>query len=161
MMAKKALLFHDYEIFDQILAEKDPQKCKRLGKKVRGFKSRIWNKCKEEIIYTANMAKFSQNYEIQSILLGTGYSTLAEANPDDRIWGIGRDEKDPKAMYPMLWKGENLLGNALMRVRYELALQDQILEVADSGVHAGVDICVDSYKDDYRCNSLGGRISCS
>ena len=45
----------------------------------------------------------------------------------------------------MLWKGENLLGRALERVRYDLAMQDQILEVADSGVHAGLDNCIDSY----------------
>ena len=145
MMAKKALLFHDYTIFDQILGEKDPQKCKRLGKQVKGFQNRIWNKYKEEIVYTANMAKFSQNYDIQSILLGTGNATLAEASPYDRIWGIGRDANDPKAKYPLLWKGENLLGRALERVRYDLAMQNQILEVADSGVHAGLDNCIDSY----------------
>lgn len=145
MMAKKALLFHDYEIFDQILNEEDPQKCKRLGKKVQGFKGQIWDRCKEEIVYTANMAKFSQNYEIQSILLSTGQATLAEASPYDRIWGIGLGANDPMAKDPLHWKGENLLGHVLERVRYEIALRNQVLEVADAGVHAGVDICIDSY----------------
>ena len=37
MMAKKALLFKDYEIYDRIMKEKSPRKCKALGKKVQGF----------------------------------------------------------------------------------------------------------------------------
>ena len=78
-------------------------------------------------------------------LLKTGKATLAEASPYDRIRGIGRSADDPKAMHQDLWKGENLLGYALMRVRHELALQNQMLEVADLGVHAGGDNDLDYY----------------
>ena len=139
MMSRKALLFHDYEILDRILDQKNPYECKMLGKQVRGFKGHIWNEYKEDIVYRANLAKFSQNYDIQEILLKTRNATLAEASPYDRIWGIGRSANDPKSKDPTFWKGENLLGQALMRVREELALQEQILEVADSGVHAAMD----------------------
>ena len=137
MMAKKALLFNDYDIYSQILNEKDPYKCKKMGKLVHNFRGHRWDECKEEIVYRANLAKFSQNYDIREILLKTGNATLAEASPYDRIWGIGLGADDPKAMHPDHWKGENLLGHALMRVRHELALESQMLEVADLGVHAG------------------------
>ena len=145
MMARKALLFHDYEIFDRILKEKDPQKCKKLGKLVHGFIGHLWDECKEEIVYKANMAKFSQNYDIKQILIATGNDTLAEASPYDRIWGIGLSADDPKSKHPELWMGENLLGQALMRVRWKLALQNQMLEVSESGVHAGGDNGPDHY----------------
>ena len=145
MMAKKALLFHDYEIYDRILREKDPYTCKKLGKQVHGFSGHLWDECKAEIVYKANMAKFSQNYDIKQILIATGNDILAEASPYDRIWGIGLSADDPKAKHPQSWKGENLLGEALMRVRWELALQNQMLEVSESGVHAGGDNGPDHY----------------
>ena len=145
MMAKKALLFNDYDIYNQILNEKDPYKCKKLGKLVHNFKGHRWDECKEEIVYRSNLAKFSQNYNIQEKLLKTGDATLAEASPYDRIWGIGLSADDPKAIHPEHWKGENLLGHALMRVRHELALESQMLEVADLGVHAGGDNDLDNY----------------
>ena len=58
MMAKKALLFNDYDIYNQILNEKDPYKSKKKGKLVHNFKGHRWNECKEEIVYRANLAKF-------------------------------------------------------------------------------------------------------
>lgn len=37
--------------------------------------------------------------------------------PVDRIWGIGLAQDDEKTNNPNLWRGLNLLGFALMRVR--------------------------------------------
>ena len=41
----------------------------------------------------------------------------AEASPVDRIWGIGIDADSARAGEP--WRGENVLGKALMKVREE------------------------------------------
>jgi predicted NAD-dependent protein-ADP-ribosyltransferase YbiA (DUF1768 family) len=38
----------------------------------------------------------------------------------DRIWGIGMGGDNPAAGNPAKWKGENLLGFALMEVREKL-----------------------------------------
>ena len=38
----------------------------------------------------------------------------------DRIWGIGLAANDEKVNDPNLWRGLNLLGFALMRVRESL-----------------------------------------
>ena len=70
---------------------------------------------------------------------------LAEANPQDQIWGIGLEKKDPRATNPRLWRGDNLLGQALMQVRRELAFRYQALTVSDLGVHAGADNPPDCY----------------
>ena len=37
--------------------------------------------------------------------------------PTDTIWGIGMEASDPNSTSPAKWKGKNLLGKALMRVR--------------------------------------------
>ena len=120
MMAKKALLFNDITIYIDIMSEPDPAKCKNLGKLVRGFDPKKWDACKEEIIYKGNLAKFSCNDDLLDALLETGDAILAEASPRDKVWGIGREFNDPKAQDISQWKGQNLLGNALMRVRDEL-----------------------------------------
>jgi nicotinate (nicotinamide) nucleotide adenylyltransferase len=45
---------------------------------------------------------------------------LVGASPDDPVWGIGLAASDPRAQSFDSWKGENLLGKVLMRVRDRL-----------------------------------------
>lgn len=120
MMAKKALLFGDTRTYNKIMKESEPAACKALGKSAANFNQQLWDSCKEEIIYNANYAKFSQNPELKAALLATGDAIIAEASPYDKIWGIGLKANDPDSQNPTKWKGQNLLGKALMRVREEL-----------------------------------------
>lgn len=46
---------------------------------------------------------------------------LVEAAGRDCVWGIGYGEKNPKAIQPLQWRGQNLLGFALTVVREQLA----------------------------------------
>ena len=46
MMAAKAELFGDKEIRDQILKCSDQKQIKALGRKVRGFEQKVWDKFK-------------------------------------------------------------------------------------------------------------------
>lgn len=85
-----------------------------------GFDNDTWNEHRFEIVVNANLAKFSAHKDLQTFLLNTGDRVLAEASPVDKIWGIGLAEDDHKASNPNLWKGENLLGYALMEVRERL-----------------------------------------
>ena len=121
MMSKKALLFKDFENYILIINEKDPSKDKQYGRLVRNFESALWRSCNAEVIYHANLAKFSQNPELKSVLLGTGDIPLAEASPADRNYGIGLEATDPRAEDPANWTGKNLLGETLMRVRRSLS----------------------------------------
>ena len=120
MMASKARLFGDDEILKQILACDNPKQIKDFGRKVRGFDERVWNKFKYTIVLLGNWHKFNQNRDLQAFLLSTGDKVLVEASPYDTIWGIGLAENCTKAQDPMLWRGQNLLGFALMEVRDEL-----------------------------------------
>lgn len=49
--------------------------------------------------------------------MSTGDSILAECAVKDRIWGIGLSMKDVDRLDKAKWKGQNLLGYALMLVR--------------------------------------------
>ena len=120
MMYKKALCFGDEKIAKEILAERDVARIKELGRLVSGYDDHIWNGVRQIIIYEGLLAKFSQNEFLKGRLLDTKNSILAECAVKDRIWGIGLSLTDPKRLIPSEWKGQNLLGYALMMVRGRL-----------------------------------------
>lgn len=121
MMAEKARLFDDPEIEAEILRAKHPKTVKALGRKVRGYENTRWHAERERIVFEGNLHKFQQNPALLEVLLGTGAATLVEASPYDRIWGIGLRADQPAAQDPERWRGLNLLGQVLMRVRARLA----------------------------------------
>lgn len=120
MMAEKARVFGDAETQQAILAAKSPREHKSLGRKVRGFDPGVWNTVCRGIVYTGNLAKYAQNTDLRELLLNTGSRTIVEASPEDRIWGIGLAQDDPRAQNQQQWQGTNWLGIALMQVRAEL-----------------------------------------
>ena len=117
MMMKKAELFGQPDLAEQILASSDPGKAKALGRKVANFNEEVWERERWCIVVEANLLKFGQNRRLGSFLKSTGSSVLVEASPLDAIWGIGLDAKSPDAQNPEHWRGLNLLGFALMEVR--------------------------------------------
>lgn len=120
MMAEKARVFRDGEAEQAILAAKSPREHKALGRKVRGFDPNVWNSVCRGVVYTGNLAKYEQNAELRELLLRTGDRTIVEASPEDRIWGIGLAQDDPRSQDPQQWQGTNWLGIALMQVRDEI-----------------------------------------
>jgi ribA/ribD-fused uncharacterized protein len=120
MMAEKARLFGDDDTLARILEVSHPGGAKLLGREVRGFEEEAWEKVRFEIVVRGNEAKFGQNPALRQHLLGTAGRVLVEASPVDRIWGIGLPANDPRACDPESWRGENLLGFALMEARGRL-----------------------------------------
>lgn len=117
MMASKALLFNDLNIYQQIFQAHTPQEFKNLGKQVNNYNDDVWNLHKDRIMIEGLYAKFSQNVELKDFLLSTEDKILVEASPYDKIWGIALDEDDDRVTDPSQWQGENHLGFALMTVR--------------------------------------------
>lgn len=117
MMAQKALLFNDIKTYDKIMSLSNPHKIKALGRLVKNFDQEMWDKHKEDIVFKGNLLKFSQNKKLCKQLLATGDKEIVEASPTDTIWGIGLAETDPAIYNKDNWKGTNLLGKAIMKVR--------------------------------------------
>lgn len=134
MMAAKAKLFRDQESREKILTCSDPKQINALGRNVWGFKQAVWDKFKYSIVLNGNWCKFSQNQVLWEVLLSTGNSVLVEASPYDNIWGIGLSSSSSEENNPLKWRGQNLLGFALMEVRDELlrVYQNEFLCVWDA-----------------------------
>ncbi|WP_315075134.1 NADAR family protein [Acinetobacter guillouiae] len=120
MMAQKAKLFADEEIFQQIIHVNHPNEAKSLGRKVKNYQESVWCDHRFNLVVHGNLAKFGQNAQLKEFLLNTKDRILVEASPVDKIWGIGLAADDEKAEMPLQWQGLNLLGFALMEVRKQL-----------------------------------------
>ena len=121
MMASKAILFKDEETFKKILNTSNPKSVKALGRKVKNFNEKVWDKYKKTIVKTVVMSKFKYNPDLLRKLIATGEKYLAEDSPYDKTWGIGTKSK--KLKDTKKWPGQNLLGIILMEVRKEFTNQ--------------------------------------
>ena len=121
MMYRKALCFQDVETAYKILGTDDVAKIKKLGREVRGYNENVWNGVRQIIVYEGLEAKFSQNEELKEKLSATEDAVLAECAVKDQIWGIGLSMKDENRFDLDKWKGQNLLGYALMMVREQFS----------------------------------------
>ena len=110
MMYQKAVCFDDDEVAGKILMTDDVEHIKELGRLVTNFNENIWNGKRQIIVYEGLLAKFSQNETLCDRLKATGDSVLAELSMSD-----------PKRLEMSQWRGQNLLGYALMMVRYKLS----------------------------------------
>lgn len=72
-----------------------------------------WELVKEDVMYIALQAKFTQHEGLKATLLSTEDAELIEDSPIDWYWGCGANGK-----------GKNRLGVLLMRLREELREKD-------------------------------------
>lgn len=120
IMLCKAMLMKDKDTYDLICKASTPQEAKALGRQVRNFDPQVWDKHVRDVAFAAVYQKFAKDEALKALLLGTGTKLIAEASPDDAIWGIGLAADSPLASSPALWPGKNILGEALMRARAAL-----------------------------------------
>lgn len=120
MMYQKAVVFKDKDIASQILKTNDVARIKAFGKQVSNYNDTVWNGMRQIVIYKGLLEKFRQNEKLKKALLDTDDDILAECAVSDKIWGIGLSMKDSNRNDIKSWKGQNLLGFALMLVRSEL-----------------------------------------
>lgn len=120
MMYRKAVSFNDNAVASKIMATDDVAVIKALGRSVSGYDDNAWSGIREKVVLEALQTKFSQNDYLKQQLLDTGDSILAECAVKDMIWGIGLSMKDPDRFDTTKWRGKNLLGNLLMKVRETL-----------------------------------------
>ncbi len=117
MMAAKARLFDDPDALATILGADDPLACKNVGRTVRNYDEEKWSAARFDLVVAGNIAKFGQNEALYDHLLASEDAILVEAAPRDSIWGIGLSRENPVVHDPLRWRGRNLLGFALVKVR--------------------------------------------
>jgi hypothetical protein len=111
---KKVMLF-DPELEHLILSTKDPKEMQKIAVSVKNYKDAEWLAKRYDIMKEGLYHKFSQNPTLQNKLMWTGNSGIVNADPKDLIWGIGITAVE--ALMNVPWRGENLLGEALIEVR--------------------------------------------
>ena len=79
----------------------------------------VWDRAKIGIVHQGNLGKFHQNEGALRQLRATAPAMLVEANPRDWVWGAGLAAEDPAIQDPSNWRGANLLGRILTKVRGE------------------------------------------
>ena len=121
MMASKALLFHDADVYQAIMRETNPKVMKELGRKVRHYDDTIWRLNARELVFRGNLAKFKQNTALLDYILETGDRMMVEGASYDPVWGVKLAWNDPAIENVSNWRGTNWLGETLMRVKIALA----------------------------------------
>lgn len=117
IMWSKARVMGDERTADMIMGTNDPSRQKKLGRQVHPWKPKIWARHRETVQLRAATAKFGQNRELGDRLIRTYPKRIAEASPSDTVYGIGLAPHDPRALDPNNWRGQNILGRTLERVR--------------------------------------------
>ncbi len=126
MMFSKAFMFGDNEVADKILKTKKPGEQKALGRAVRNYNEEQWAEKREWVVDEILYQKFTQNEDLKNILLETGDRIIVEASPYDKVWGIAMGvDKYPEILDQNNWKGQNLLGKCLMRVREKIRKENE------------------------------------
>jgi ribA/ribD-fused uncharacterized protein len=123
-MFKKAATFDDEKIAVKIWRCNDPRQQKKLGRQVAHFVPKVWDRVSRDFMHRAHWAKFTQHPHLRKELLKTGDTTLVEASPYDKLWGIGLAEDNPLASNRMTWEGKNWLGEILTEIKLALVNKD-------------------------------------
>ena len=116
---QKALLMGDEETAEEIMKSSNPRHQKKLGYTIKDLSKQkgAWaSKC-DSVMKDAVLAKFEQSDHCKNFLKGTRKTTLVEASPKDRYWGVGVHIRDRNIWNKSQWKGQNKLGNLLMELR--------------------------------------------
>lgn len=120
MMYSKAMLFDDYDTAEKILATKDPREQKKLGREVKNFDPTEWYLHCENIMMRGLKEKFNSSLFFNNALKESAGKICVEASPYDKIWGVGMRENDKDITDMTKWKGQNLLGWMITKLRMEM-----------------------------------------
>lgn len=121
MMWSKAAFFGDKVNAEKAIKETDPRKAKDIGRDVKPFNKKEWDRVCLEMVTDILLAKFTQSKQCRRVIMDTGSRELVEASKFDDIWGIKLAVDDDRVLNKANWKGKNLLGKALMAVREKIA----------------------------------------
>lgn len=127
--AELAKSFNDQENLQKIMIADTPDEVSYTLDDVPGdadANETKWNDTTKQLIYTINMAKFSQYPELAARLLETKTAVLGAYLPNDNLIGVGISLDNIQSQNPVNWTGQNLLGKALMDIREKIRSDREI-----------------------------------
>jgi hypothetical protein len=128
-LSEKCLAYGHEKAAKNILEMTDPAKMVNEAKVCKGY-NEFWEESMYPIMLTGLLAKFEQNPEHKEFLLNTGQKRLVEGSPYDTVWGVGIAYYSRWINNPERWRGENLLGQALMQARNMLQSASSVFQPA-------------------------------
>lgn len=105
----QAQKFIDKGYQEKIRKAPSPMKAAELGRSRKVKIQKNWDNIKDNVMYEAIQAKFTQHKDLQELLLSTREAKLIEHTENDVYWGDGGDGS-----------GKNKLGKLLMKLREKL-----------------------------------------
>jgi N-glycosidase YbiA len=105
----QAQKFAGTEHEDKIRNATNPMKAAELGRTRKVKIRKNWDNLKDNVMFDALKAKFTQYEDLRKLLIETGDKILIEHTENDNYWGDGGDGS-----------GKNKLGKLLMKLRIEL-----------------------------------------
>jgi N-glycosidase YbiA len=118
----QATKFHPHwEHVNAIRNMPSPMQAAKAGRSKARPLREDWEQVKDDVMRLALYAKFTQNPEIQTVLLETGDEELIENTTKDHYWGIGSSGT-----------GLNMLGKLLMELRTRLRAELEVGKENDS-----------------------------
>ena len=123
-MYYKALVFGERKLAERVMGLTNPKEMKFLctgRRNIKNFDSSTWRKVAPLVMAVACYHKFDQNPKLREFLIETQDAELVEAAPGDTFWGIGLSISHPKINEVKHWRGTNVLGKILTKLRGVLA----------------------------------------
>lgn len=93
---------------EKIRKASSPMMAAELGRSRKVRMRKNWDNMRDNVMYEALKAKFTQHEELKTLLLSTADKVLVEHTENDDYWGDGGNGK-----------GKNKLGKLLMKLRAE------------------------------------------
>ncbi len=132
LAAEKARLFLDDALRTRIMKTRAPRSMRTMANGIlmkpvtqtggaHQIQMHEWDgPVRESVLQKATLAKFRQHPELRDKLLMTGGAVLALADTREKRDGIGLALSDTAATQTTNWRGSNLYGRILMKVREQL-----------------------------------------
>ena len=124
IMYRKCMTFGDAVSAQKILATEDTKAQQAIGRSAKGYVGSVWAGMRQLIAVRGLLAKFSQNEDLRKMLLDTGDAWLVECAHSDTVWACGIRLNEDERFDSGKWRGQNILGFALMEVRSILRKAD-------------------------------------
>ncbi len=121
-MHSKATLANDQNRANAIMSSSNPAIHLGIGRRVIITDKPAWEERALQLMERGLLEKFKQNDDIRAFLMDTKGTDLAESSPTDTYWGIGLPMHAPNITNKLEWKGKNVLGGLMGRVRDALEI---------------------------------------